>query len=150
MTINSRNKGANFERWCCAELELETGVSFSRNLSQYQQSGLADLTPAGYFPFVIECKRYAKSAPVDGKFWDQVVNAARNASNINDAWPCLIYKFDRQPVMVRIPIAALVYLGIEQPQPGYRPDAEYDWNYAATLHWADFIFVCRELLTTGD
>lgn len=149
MAINSRAKGAAFERWTASELEMETGVSFSRNLSQYQQSGLPDLTPSSYFPFVIECKRYAKSAPVDGKFWDQVVASARHTSNIHDAWPALIYKYDRQPVRVRIPLAALVYLGIEQPQSGYRPDAEYDWNYTATLLWPDFIFVCRELLALG-
>ena len=139
--VNGRNKGANFERWVAKELHLETGVRFRRNLSQYQQKDLADLTPDRSFPFLIECKRYKNS--VDPKWWDQICTAARSSANVDDAMPCLIYKLDRQPIKCRIPIQALIRLG--EPVNVDVIEA-YDWRYTATLDWTDFCMVCRELL----
>ena len=58
--VNSRNKGAAFERHICNflnDLLEKRGLdrSVKRNLDQYQTKGLADL----YFEnFAIECKRY--------------------------------------------------------------------------------------------
>jgi hypothetical protein len=141
--VNGRQKGANFERFIAKELFLETGTIFRRNLSQYQQKGLADLTPDGTFPFLIECKRYA--AGVDPKWWDQICEAARSSHNKNDALPCLIYKLDRQSIKCRIPIEAMRRLGEPAPK-GYLPDAQFPWSYTATLEWPDFIYVCRELM----
>ena len=113
---------------------------FKRNILQYQTKGLDDLTPSEPFPFRLELKRYKNS--VDPKWWDQICETCRSAHNTNDAFPALIWKLDRQPINVRIPIEALVVLG--------RDDAAthdaYDWRYTATLSWDDWIMVVRELL----
>ena len=122
--VNGRQKGAAFERQIAGMLYDELGIKFRRNLDQYQQKGLDDLTP-------------------DQGWWDQICSACRSGRNANDAFPALIWKLDRQPINVRIPIEALVVLG--------RDDAAthdpYDWRYTATLSWGDWIMVCRELLS---
>ena len=100
--VNSRNKGAAFERHSCNFLNdlLEKRGherSVKRNLDQYQTKGLADL----YFKnFAIECKRYKARKdnwPIT-KWWEQAVSAA------GDKYiPILIYKFDRKPIYVVVP-----------------------------------------------
>ena len=133
--VNGRNKGAAFERQIAGMLFDDLGIRFRRNLDQYQQKGLADLTPDQPFPFELELKRYKDR--VEPRWWDQIV-AATPAGK----FPALIWKLDRQPINVRIPIEALVVLG--------RDDAAqhdpYDWGYTATLSWDDWIMVVRELL----
>ena len=95
---NSRQKGAAFEREVAKALLLELGISFKRDLRQYQTSGHADLTPGDpAFPFELELKRYA-SGPINGPdaWWQQVcASAARTRKR-----PALIYKYDRQPIRV--------------------------------------------------
>jgi len=140
-----RAKGAAFEREICKLIDLATGRKLRRRLSQYQEKNLSDLEPADNkpFPFLIECKRYAKISP-SNDWWDQIVTAAKSAANTNDALPCLIYKLDRQQTQVRIPIQALVMLGDASAA---QDIAEaYDWRYTATLSWPDFIMVCRDLM----
>ena len=140
--VNGRQKGASFERQIASMLndEFSPHITFKRNILQYQTKGLDDLTPSEPFPFRLELKRYKNS--VDPKWWDQICETCRSAHNTNDAFPALIWKLDRQPINVRIPIEALVVLG--------RDDAAthdaYDWRYTATLSWDDWIMVCRELL----
>lgn len=140
-----RAKGAAFEREIAKLIELETGRKLRRRLSQYQQSGLSDLEPADgqSFPFLIECKRYARLSAAND-WYDQIVTAARSVENKDDAFPCLIYKLDRMQIQVRIPIEAIVCLG------GTRlaeDTAEaYDWRYTATLDWDSFAMVLREHL----
>jgi hypothetical protein len=133
--VNGRNKGAAFERQIAGMLFDELGIRFKRNLDQYQQKGLADLTPDQPFPFELELKRYKDR--VEPRWWDQIVAATPPGK-----FPALIWKLDRQPINVRIPIEALVVLG--------RDDAAthdaYDWRYTATLSWDDWIMVVRELL----
>lgn len=145
--VNSRNKGATFERTIANMLndEFSPGITFKRNILQYQTEGLDDLTPSGWFPFKLELKRYKDS--VSPKWWDQVCATCRSSHNDTDALPALIWKLDRQPIQCRIPIEALVQLG--------RPIAQdineaYDWRYTATLSWDDFVFVCRELIGVRD
>ena len=75
---NSRQKGAAFEREVAKALLLELGISFKRDLRQYQTSGHADLTPTDpAFPFELELKRYA-SGPINGPdaWWQQVCASA--------------------------------------------------------------------------
>ena len=138
-----RAKGAAFERECCKLIELATGRKLRRRLSQYQEKDLSDLEPADGkpFPFLIECKRYASG--VSPKWWDQIVTAARSSANTNDALPCLIYKLDRQPIQVRVPVQALVMLGA--PTAGDIAEA-YDWRYTVTMDWDTFEMVLREHL----
>ena len=104
MPINSRQKGAAFERHICKFLNdlLEARGqerSVKRNLDQYQTKGLADL----YFQnFAIECKRYKERKenwPID-KWWRQAMDAA------GDKYvPILIYKYDRQEIKAVIPLS---------------------------------------------
>ena len=139
-----RAKGAAFEREIAKLIELATGRKLRRRLSQYQEKDLSDLEPADGkpFPFLIECKRYASG--VSPKWWDQICVAAKSAANVDDALPCLIYKLDRQPIQVRLPVQALVMLG----NSGLAGDiAEaYDWAYTVTMDWDTFEMVLREHL----
>jgi|TARA_R100000084_G_scaffold39053_1_gene15798 hypothetical protein len=92
MTKMQRNKGSQFERWCCNEIKDHLGYeNVRRNLSQYQEKGGADILIPHWS---IECKRYA-TGPHGGAdaWWQQAVNAAGDLS------PLLIYKYDRhEPV----------------------------------------------------
>ena len=95
---DSRRKGSAFEREVAKLMLLELGISFKRDLRQYQTSGHADLTPSDpAFPYELELKRYA-SGPINGpdKWWQQVCTAAARTRKR----PALIYKYDRQPIRV--------------------------------------------------
>ena len=93
MTINSRTKGAAFERLivntinrCFKEEGIDDRVS--RNFDQSWKAGLADI----YFRnFCIECKRYGNSNTnmYRQEWWEQVVKSAGD-----DFIPILIYKFN--------------------------------------------------------
>ena len=103
MTINSRQKGAAFERHICKllnDLLVAKGHegSVKRNLEQYQTKGMADL----YFKnFAIECKRYKERSddwPMAG-WWKQTVEAA------GDKYiPILIFKYDRRETHAVVPL----------------------------------------------
>jgi len=93
---NSRTKGAAFEREVAKLLLLELGISFKRDLRQYQTSCHGDLISSDpAFPFELELKRYA-SGPISGtdNWWKQVTTAAAKTGKR----PALIYKYDRQPI----------------------------------------------------
>ena len=102
MPINSRTKGAAFERLivrkineCLAKEGLEDRVS--RNFDQSWKAGLADI----YFRnFAIECKRYGKSNTnmYKQEWWEQVLKSAGQ-----DFIPILIYKFDRKAIYAVVP-----------------------------------------------
>lgn len=102
MPINSRTKGAAFERLivrkindCLAKEGLEDRVA--RNFDQSWKAGLADI----YFRnFAIECKRYGKSNTNMYKqdWWEQVLKSAGQ-----DFIPILIYKFDRKAIYAVVP-----------------------------------------------
>lgn len=96
--INSRNKGASFEREIARALFDELGIEFKRDLRQYQQAEYGDLiTDDPAWPYCLELKRY-KAGPVGGMtaWWDQVERAAARVKQR----PVLIYKYDRQPIRV--------------------------------------------------
>jgi len=102
MTINSRTKGAAFERLIVTKINecfAEEGIKdrVSRNFDQAWKSGLADI----YFRnFCIECKRYGNSNTnmYRQAWWDQVVKSAGD-----DFIPLLIYKFNRKPIYAVVP-----------------------------------------------
>lgn len=104
--VNSRNKGANYERQVAQELFLQLGITFRRDLDQYRYGGHSDLIPDNpHFPFCLELKRYA-DGPIGGRpdWWAQVdISAEREGK-----WPCLIYKYDRKPDRVVIPLASIL------------------------------------------
>jgi Holliday junction resolvase len=96
--VNSRTKGAQFERDIAKMLVLELGIGFKRDLEQTRTAGHADLIPADpAFPFALELKRYAHG-PISGtdKWWQQVTTAAQRSGKR----PAIIYKYDRQPIRV--------------------------------------------------
>lgn len=104
MTINSRNKGASFERQIAIELELLTGVRFKRDLEQYRAGDHGDLIPSDpAWPFVLECKRYASGTGCTPAWKAQASKAAAAEGKL----PAVIFKFDRRDVRVAMPLAEL-------------------------------------------
>ena len=104
--VNGRNKGAAYERAIAQQLFDELGISFKRDLEQYRTGGHADLIPDNeYFPFTLELKRY-RDGPIGGSpsWWQQVEVAAERENKL----PCLIYKYDRKPDRVVIPLASVM------------------------------------------
>lgn len=83
----SRDKGANFERWICKQVDSELGYKPKRNLSQYQSKGQADIILPH---FSIEAKAYAKGYTHKPDWWRQTVEEA------GELEPVLIYKYDYQ------------------------------------------------------
>jgi uncharacterized membrane protein YqaE (UPF0057 family) len=104
MPINSRNKGSTFERTVAAELLALTGVTFKRNLEQARTVDHSDLTPDdAAWPFAIECKAYAIGTGCKPAWQDQATRAAALIGKI----PCVIFKYNRQPIRVAMPLAAV-------------------------------------------
>lgn len=104
MTINSRNKGAAFERQIAGQLFGLTGVSFRRNLTQYQTTEESDLVPDdAAWPFALELKRYATGTGCKPAWRKQASEAAAKLNR----FPCVIYKFDRRDIAVSVPVEAI-------------------------------------------
>ena len=104
MTINSRNKGATFERSIAIELELLTGIHFKRDIEQYRAADHGDLIPSDTdWPFTLECKRYASGTGCAPAWIIQATKAAKADGRI----PAVIFKFDRLPIRVAVPMTAL-------------------------------------------
>ena len=104
MTAKSRNKGSAFEREIAQRLDALLGIKFVRNLEQVRTAAHGDLIaddPA--FPFSIECKRYATGISCLTAWKEQASKAAAMCGKT----PAVIFKFDRRPVRVAIPFAAV-------------------------------------------
>ena len=106
MPINSRTKGASFERLIVNKInnyleskDQETRVK--RNLDQAFVKGLADIY---WDNIAIECKRYGKGSSnmYKNAWWQQVVNSAGNKFI-----PFLIYKFNHNKIMCALPLYLL-------------------------------------------
>ena len=103
MPIKSRNKGAQFERDIAKILNIffsENNIDFKtkRNLDQYQEKDLCDLD----IPFhAVECKFYKEGEWLKQAWWNQV------CSSSNGRIPALIFKFNRRPIRVCIPLYAM-------------------------------------------
>ena len=134
-----RHKGAAFEREVAGLLLDELGIKFKREIEQYRQSDLGDLRPVDSdFPFVIECKRYADGYLAKDSWWDQACSAARAAGLL----PSLIYRFDRRPIICRVPVAAFVVMS------GGKDD--YGWQYNADVTFEAYCMIAREILASGN
>lgn len=130
-----RMKGATFEREVAGLLFDELGIKFKREIEQYRQADLGDLVPCdGTFPFTIECKRYADGYLAKDAWWDQACAAAK-ASNLI---PSLVYRFDRRPIICRIPIQAFVLMS--------GSELDYGWTETADVTFSAYCMVSRELL----
>ena len=101
--INSRNKGASFEREVAKLInqyfdEIGYDYKVKRNLEQYQEKDLGDLNVPNH---TIECKRYASGNWYKEQWWQQVCDAC------GDTVPVLIWKYNRQPMRVCVPLWAI-------------------------------------------
>ena len=143
--VNSRNKGASYERDVKNRLFDALGLEFRRVLDQWAEAGLPDLVcEDDAFPFVVECKRYKSGSTfANPKHWEQCCAAATKAGKI----PALVYKYDRLPERWRIPIEALAMLSNYNPA-GDRAET-YSWAYACEMSFDDFCMVARELMCDG-
>jgi hypothetical protein len=132
---NGRTKGAAFERQIAQLLHLHLGINFKRDIEQYRAADHGDLICDAYFPFVIECKRYA-DGPIGGKpeWWGQADKAARAMTKL----PCLIYKYDRKPIRVVITLEAIV-LAID-------PQAQASEDGHVEMDIETFCYIARELI----
>ena len=105
MPINSRTKGASYERDIVKilnEFFLKNNFNFicKRNLDQYQTKNLSDIN----IPFhAIECKHYKEGNWLKSEWWRQVCTTAEAEETI----PVLIFKFNRVPTRVAIPLHAV-------------------------------------------
>tara|TARA_R110000765_G_scaffold321885_1_gene413762 strand:- start:105 stop:503 length:399 start_codon:yes stop_codon:yes gene_type:complete len=101
---NGRQIGASFERNVATQLKEHLGISFRRNLQQYQTKDLSDLISDFPFPFAIECKRRASGKTYSYDWWEQVLKSAK----LLDKRPCLIYQLMRSPVKVVLDMNCII------------------------------------------
>jgi len=126
MPINSRTKGANFEREIGNLLVQELGLiqPVKRILEQTRTKELPDLKLGRW---CIECKRYGDGAEPSAEWWEQVLAATQTGE-----FPALVYKFNRRPIKVRILAGSLV------PELDFSP-------MTIDLMWEDFVEILRYL-----
>jgi len=102
MSKLSRTKGSAFERTVARELFDRLGLTFSRDLRQYQRSDLGDLLCEDEaFPFLIECKH--KTRPALPEWRRQAVTAATAQGKT----PVVIYRITGRPIRVSAPLSAI-------------------------------------------
>ena len=120
MAINSRTKGANFEREIGNLLIKQLGLKqpVKRILEQTRTKELPDLKLGRW---CLECKRYGDGAEPSREWWDQVLSATPEGD-----FPALIYKFNRRPIKVRILAGTII------------PDLQHS-PITIDLMWDDFI-----------
>ena len=104
--VDGNKKGKNFERKMCQDFTLLFGMSmtFKRDIEQYRQGDLGDIICSDpEFPFIVECKRYAKGNGPQPAWIRQAQKAADEAKK---HW-AVVYQYDRRPVRVAVSLAAL-------------------------------------------
>ena len=127
MSINSRNKGAAFERQIANALieDLNLNNPVKRILEQTRTKELPDLMLGRW---CIECKAYGSGAEPRPDWWEQVLASSSN-SNMK---PALVYKFNNRPIKVRILASSL--------------NKDIQNNLVTVdLLWPDFIQIILEL-----
>ena len=124
---NSRNKGVSFEREVANLLTSDLGLknNIRRILDQTRDKHLPDLMLGRWY---IECKRYGSGAEPLEAWWQQVLSATRNKGI-----PALVYKFNRRPIKVRIPLGAI------------NNQLDINSSNTADLLWEDFIYLLKNL-----
>ena len=128
---NSRNKGLRFELSIASLIDMDLGIKLHRNLEQSRTADHGDLISSDpSWPFCIECKRYASGYLPKDEWWQQVCTASEAVRKI----PILVYKFDRLPIRVRVPIG---FVQLEKT---------YDKRYVADLDFPTFCYLAREIL----
>ncbi len=130
MSAYARRKGHQFERDICNMLTDELGIECRRVLEQVREKELGDIQLG---PFVIECKRYKNLGEPPADWWKQAWAASQNLRLI----PVLIWKFDRKPIKVTLPLSLL----------GWYPN---EIIYTATTDWQTGMMVMREHLATEE
>jgi len=97
LSINSRNKGAAFERQIANALieDLNLQNPVKRILEQTRTKELPDLMLGTW---CIECKAYGAGAEPRPDWWDQVL-ASSSGQGLK---PALVYKFNNRPIKVRV------------------------------------------------
>ena len=127
MPVNSRAKGANFEReignLLVQDLNLTNPVK--RILEQTRTKELPDLRLGRW---CIECKRYGDGGEPPKEWWAQVLRSCSEESLM----PALIYKFNRRPIKVRLLASSL-------------NPAIQNKLITVDLLWDDFIEIILEL-----
>ncbi|MDC0873174.1 hypothetical protein OAQ18_01215 [Gammaproteobacteria bacterium] len=127
MPVNSRAKGANFEReignLLVQDLNLTNPVK--RILEQTRTKELPDLRLGRW---CIECKRYGDGGEPPKEWWEQVLRSCSEESLM----PALIYKFNRRPIKVRLLASSL-------------NPAIQNKLITVDLLWDDFIEIILEL-----
>lgn len=103
MPINSRTKGASYERKVVGILndfflQNDLDVSCKRNLDQYQTKGMCDIVIPNH---AIECKHHKQGNWYKQEWWDQVCESSQGRI------PVLVFKFNRVPTRVAIPLYAI-------------------------------------------
>ena len=97
MSINSRNKGAAFERQIANALinDLKLKNPVKRILEQTRTKELPDLMLGRW---CIECKAYGTGAEPRPDWWEQVLVS----SNQEGMRPALVYKFNTRPIKLSL------------------------------------------------
>tara|TARA_B100000965_G_C19502874_1_gene718281 strand:- start:433 stop:858 length:426 start_codon:yes stop_codon:yes gene_type:complete len=97
LSINSRNKGAAFERQIANALieDLNLKNPVKRILEQTRTKELPDLMLGTW---CIECKAYGAGAEPRPDWWNQVLAS----SSEQGLKPALVYKFNNRPIKVRV------------------------------------------------
>jgi len=104
MTAKSRDKGAAFELEIAKALHALTGITFRRNLTQWQQRDRCDLLPDDpAWPFSIECKRAAELNGMLGTWQAQAATAAKR----EDLFPVVVFRLDKARTRVSVPMEAI-------------------------------------------
>jgi Holliday junction resolvase len=127
--VDSRSKGAQFEREVAALLRDELGEvakDVRRNLTQYQVADEGDMMLP---PFMIECKRYAKGDLHQQWWWEKILKAAGEKYI-----PLLIYRFDRRPIRMVFPLHVV-------------GDYPHNNEYTCTVGVAEGMMIIREVLS---
>ncbi|MFL2708170.1 MAG: hypothetical protein ACJ0FW_04900 [Gammaproteobacteria bacterium] len=127
MSINSRNKGAAFERQIANALieDLNLKNPVKRILEQTRTKELPDLMLGSW---CIECKAYGSGAEPRPDWWEQVLASCKDKK----LKPALVYKFNNRPIKVRI-LAKSINQDIR------------DNLITIDLLWPDFIKIILEL-----
>lgn len=129
--VNSRTKGADGERKVAKILFEELGIEFKRELRQTQDAGYGDLTSEPCTGFSIEVKTYAKGTGCKDEWWEQ----SKRSAELSGLIPVVIYKFDRRPWLVEMPLSYFT---------------EDDHDQRVTVSIETFCYLVREKVSNHD